>query len=31
MNRCFGELEGLHMKGIGWTNGFWEGSYHFDP
>ena len=31
MNRCFGDLEGLHMKGIGWTNGLWEGSFHFDP
>jgi hypothetical protein len=31
MNRCFGELEGFHMKGVGWTNGLWVGSYHFDP
>ena len=30
-NRCTGELAGLHMKAVGWTNGFWEGSYHFDP
>jgi len=22
MNRCSGELRGLHMKGIGWPNGF---------
>jgi hypothetical protein len=31
MNRCHGELAGFHMKGVGWTNGLWEGSYHFDP
>jgi len=31
MNRCAGDLAGFHMKGVGWTNGFWEGSYHFDP
>lgn len=31
MNRCFGELEGFHMKGTGGLDGFWEGSYHFDP
>ena len=31
-NRCTGELAGFHMKGVGWAaNGFWEGSYHFDP
>lgn len=31
MNRCHGELRGFHLKGVGWTNGLWEGSYHFDP
>ena len=31
MNRCHGDLAGLHMTGVGWTNGLWEGSYHFDP
>jgi hypothetical protein len=29
--RCTGDLAGLHLKAVGWTNGFWEGSYHFDP
>ena len=31
MNRCSGDLAGLHMKAVGWPTGFWEGSYHFDP
>ena len=31
MNRCSGGLAGLHLKGVGGTDGFWEGSYHFDP
>ncbi len=31
MQRCDGELAGFHMKGVGWTNGMWDGSYHFDP
>jgi hypothetical protein len=32
INRCNGDLAGLHMKGVGWAaNGLWEGSYHFDP
>ena len=31
MNRCHGGLEGFHLNGVGWLNGFWEGSYHFDP
>jgi len=31
MQRCEGQLAGLHMKGVGGTDGFWEGSYHFEP
>jgi hypothetical protein len=31
MHRCSGDLAGFHMIGVGWTNGLWEGSYHFDP
>ena len=35
MNRCTGELAGLHLKGVGWgvgpLAGTWEGSYHFHP
>jgi hypothetical protein len=31
MNQCTGDLAGFHMQGTGWANGFWEGTYHFDP
>lgn len=32
VNRCSGDLVGLHMQAVGWAwNGLWEGSYHFEP
>jgi len=31
INRCTGDLAGFHMKAVGWTNGLWEGTYHFAP
>lgn len=32
MNRCTGELAGLHLQGTGSAlTGMWEGDYHFDP
>ena len=31
MHRCSEDLADFHLTGVGWTNGLWEGSYHFDP